>query len=39
MKILITDPVSNSGIKLIKKSGIKVIYETSLNDKGIKKII
>ena len=39
MKILITDPVSDTGLNLIKESGIDVVYETDLNDDGIKEII
>ena len=39
MKILITDPVSDSGIELIKESGFELIYETELSDDEIKNII
>ena len=39
MKILITDPVSDSGINLIKESGFDMIYETDLDDNGIKEVI
>ena len=39
MKILITDPVSESGINLIKESGFELIYKTDLDDNGIKEVI
>ena len=39
MKILITDPVSDSGIELIKESGFELIYETELSDDDTKNII
>ena len=39
MKILITDPVSDSGISLIEESGFELVYETDLDSSGIKEII
>ncbi len=39
MKVLITDPISKSGLNLIKESGFDVIFEDNLNNNDLGKII
>ena len=39
MKILVTDPISNSGINLLQNSGFELIYETNLEKNDILKFI
>ena len=39
MKILITDPISSSGINLLEESGFELIYDTNLKKNDILKLL
>ena len=38
IKVLITDPISDKGLKLLKDNSIEVVYETDLSSKDILKV-